>query len=256
MSTTTLNYGLVKPAAGENDWADAVNGNFDTIDSRMKTNEDGITLHMNSGTNKHLASQIQTTGGSSVELELAALAEGKANTSHTHEAYALQEDMDAVENTLDLLAPDLSAQTLNGSVQNRNGGLRITFSFSSNIYWTNAQITVENANEQQLVTLITGANIAYIDGSDLTGVVDGDVVTVTITVYSGSSSKEKVVSHTFHDTNNPVEDRLDALEATFTMANLMDAIIQDEPALQALANVIQYSNTLASKVAALLTPPA
>lgn len=251
--TETVNYGLKKPAAGENGWAADVNGNFDTIDSKMNDNESGLANHVAAGTNKHAASAIQAADGNSVEDKLAALAAGKSDTSHNHDGdYASQDDMDAVENTLDLLAPDLSAQTLNVSVQNRNGGLRISFGFSTNIYWTNAQITIENADEEQLVTLITGASIAWIDGSDLTGVEADDVLTVTVVVNSGSSSKTRVVSHTFQETNNAIEDRLDTLESTMTIANLIDSFSQDASALQALANVLHSSNTLAQKVAELM----
>lgn len=38
--TTTTNYDLYKPSQGETGWANAINNNFDTIDSQMKENED------------------------------------------------------------------------------------------------------------------------------------------------------------------------------------------------------------------------
>ena len=248
----TTNYNLTKPAAGASGWAPDINTNMDVIDAQMKTNNNGVVNHTNSGTNKHKADQIQTDDASNVEAKLAALAAGKADAGHTHSIYALATEMEAVEGTLSLLAPNLNEETLNVSVQNRNGGLRISFGFSTNIFWNNAQITVENADEEQLVTMVTGSSIAYIDGSDLTGVVEDDVLTVTVVVNSGFSSRTRVVSHTFKDTDNNIQNRLDALETTMTIANLIDSITQDSNALQAIANYVQSSNTLAQKVAELM----
>ena len=43
--TNTTNYALYKPSSGETGWATAVNSNFDTVDSQMKTNADGIATN-------------------------------------------------------------------------------------------------------------------------------------------------------------------------------------------------------------------
>jgi len=40
MGSQTPNYNLYKPDEGENNWADEVNSNFDTIDSNLNTDED------------------------------------------------------------------------------------------------------------------------------------------------------------------------------------------------------------------------
>lgn len=44
-ATTTTNYGLYKPAVGDTDWGDLINGNFDTIDTQMKTTADASALN-------------------------------------------------------------------------------------------------------------------------------------------------------------------------------------------------------------------
>ena len=67
----TTNYNLYKPQAGESGWAQALNNNLDVIDGQMKSNQDGISNHTGTGSNKHNADQIKTTNGSNVESEIA-----------------------------------------------------------------------------------------------------------------------------------------------------------------------------------------
>ena len=246
----TINYNLYKPEAGESGWAQALNTNLDIIDGQIKSNQDGNSNHTGTGSNKHNADQIRTANGSNVESEIAALISGKANTNHTHTLYAAQNDMDQVLNTLDILAPDLTNLTLFVNTSNRNGGIRITFVFNSNIYFTQALIQVEK-NGVEIASVISTANLIYINESELTGVEEGDQLNIIVTVISGLSSKGKTVSHIYNHTNNNIIERLNVIETQLTIGNIIDSFAQDADALQALANVLHSSNTLAQKVAEL-----
>ncbi|MCD4829744.1 MAG: hypothetical protein K8R90_09990 [Candidatus Cloacimonetes bacterium] len=72
------------------------------------------------------------------------------------------------------------------------------------------------------------------------------------TLSSSLSSKERTVQHTFYTTSLPLEERLNAIETQLTLGNIIDSFAQDEDALQALANVLHSSNTLAQKVSELM----
>jgi hypothetical protein len=47
-ASTTTNYSLYKPGVGDTGWGNLINANFDTIDSQMKTNADGISSNSSS----------------------------------------------------------------------------------------------------------------------------------------------------------------------------------------------------------------
>ncbi|MCD4829803.1 MAG: hypothetical protein K8R90_10285 [Candidatus Cloacimonetes bacterium] len=243
----TTNYNLYKPVAGESGWADEININFDVIDAQMMSNQNSITGHTGTGSNKHEASQIRTTDGSSVQTAL----NGKADAAHSHAAYALQSGLEAVESTLDLLAPDLTLVNLFVEVVNRGGGIRIHFYTDTGIYFTQAVIQVEK-DGAEVANIVTSSSVVFIPGSDLSGIEDADVLSIKVILYSGLSSKERTVHHTFHTTTLPLEERLNAIETQLTLGNIIDSFAQDEDALQALANVLHSSNTLAQKVSELM----
>jgi len=99
---------------------------------------------------------------------------------------------------------------------------------------------------------MSASNYIFFDTGILTNIADGDVLTIITTVYSGLSSKSKSYSHTYHQSNNTIIDRLNAIETQLTIGNIIDSFAQDADALQALANVLHSSNTLAQKVSELM----
>jgi len=281
----TTNFSLYKPVAGESGWADELNGNFDTIDALLYSHQTSIDGHTGTGSNKHNAEQIRTSDGSDVQATLAskaslhhshqaeevilpdnldighhiddindailALQNGKADVGHEHSEYALQTALDTVENTLDLLLPDLEPLTLAVDVVNRGGGIRIQFSTTPQVHFTQAEILIEKDGvEVHHETVLS--TCVFIAGSELSGVENGDVINLSVTLYSGLSSKIKKVDHTYATTTSPLEERIDTIETQLTLGNIIDAFAQDEDALQALANVLHSSNTLAQKVSELM----
>jgi hypothetical protein len=62
-STFTTNYDLEKPAQGDANWASALNGNSDTIDTQMFVNQTSITNHVADTTGAHAATAISTAVG-------------------------------------------------------------------------------------------------------------------------------------------------------------------------------------------------
>ncbi|MCD4650644.1 MAG: hypothetical protein K8S56_02490 [Candidatus Cloacimonetes bacterium] len=245
----TTNYNLYKPIEGESGWATIINSNFDVIDSQMKSNQDSITGHTGTGKHKHEASQIRTSNGSDVQSIL----DGKANLSHTHSIYALQSEMEIIGNTLDLLAPDLTSVNLFIEAVNRDGGLRIHFYTDVSVYFTQAVLQIDKGGSG-VSGVTTSSNVVFIPGSDLSGVVDADVIGITVILYSGLSSIEQTINHTFYLTPLPLESRVNVIEQQLTLGNIIDSFAQDEDALQALANVLHSSNTLAQKISELMAP--
>jgi len=281
----TTNFSLYKPVAGESGWAAALNGNFDTIDALLYSHQTSIDGHTGTGSNKHNAEQIRTSDGSDVQSTLAVkaslhhshqaediilpdnndighhiddindtlvvLQNGKADIEHEHAEYALQTALDTVENTLDLLLPDLGSVTLSVDVVNRSGGIRILFNTTPTVHFTQADILIEKDGVEVHHETVLSTSV-FIAGSELSGVEDGDVINISVTLYSGLSSKIKKVDHTYATTTSPLEERIETIEQQLTLGNIIDAFAQDEDALQALANVLHSSNTLAQKVSELM----
>jgi|GEM_PF-1666004 len=281
----TTNFSLYKPVAGESGWADELNGNFDTIDALLYSHQTSIDGHTGTGSNKHNAEQIRTSDGSDVQATLAgkaslhhshqaediilpdnndighhiddindailALQNGKADSEHEHAEYALQTALDTVENTLDLLLPDLASVTLSVDVVNRSGGIRILFHTTPAVHFSQAEILVEKDGVEVHHETVLSTSV-FIAGSELSGVENGNVINLSVTLYSGLSSKIKKIDHTYATTTSPLEERIETIETQLTLGNIIDAFAQDEDALQALANVLHSSNTLAQKVSELM----
>jgi hypothetical protein len=271
----TTNYNLYKPQAGESGWAQALNNNLDVIDAQMKSNQDGISNHTGTGSNKHNADQIKTANGSNVESEIAALISGKSDVNHTHNYSApghghvadevlmpdnqdvghhinnINTDIATINNTLNLIIVDLTTVNLSAQISNRYGGIRVINNISPVINVSNWSVEVQK-DGITLCEIYSSSNYIFIDGDLLTNVVDGDVLTIITTAYSGLSSKSKTYSHIFHETNNNIIERLNLIESQLTIGNIIDSFAQDADALQALANVLHSSNTLAQKVSELM----
>ncbi len=271
----TTNYNLYKPQAGESGWAQALNNNLDVIDAQMKSNQDGISNHTGTGSNKHNADQIKTANGSNVESEIAALISGKSDVNHTHNYSApghghvadevlmpdnqdvghhinnINTDIATINNTLNLIIVDLTTVNLSAQISNRYGGIRVINNTSPVIHVSNWSVEVQK-DGITLCEIYSSSNYIFIDGDLLTNVVEGDVLTIITTAYSGLSSKSKTYSHVFHETNNNIIERLNLIESQLTIGNIIDSFAQDADALQALANVLHSSNTLAQKVSELM----
>ncbi len=187
----------------------------------------------------------------SIDDDIEALQTGKADATHEHAEYALQTALDTVENTLDLLLPDLASVTLSVDVVNRSGGIRILFHTTPTVHFSQAEILIEKDGVEMHHETVLSTYV-FIDGSELSGVENGDVINLSVTLYSSLSSKIKKVDHTYATTTSPLEERIKAIETQLTLGNIIDAFAQDEDALQALANVLHSSNTLAQKVSELM----
>lgn len=277
----TNNYHFYKPLAGESGWASQMNNNLDQLDNIIKSISDSLTGHTNNGTGKHSAGQISFGVGSSVETAINTLTSGKANAVHTHTAnqisfgtnsnvenminnlsagkannnhshsdYALNSDLEVISNTLDLLLPDLAGVEVSANIQNRSGGIRIICSTNPVIYISEWKLIVEK-NGSIVCELISTSNHILLSNPSLEGVVSGDLLNITVQAMSGNSIKAKRYSHTYVYTNSDFEERLIRMEEQLTLGNFIDAFAQDADALQALANVLHSSNTLAQKVAEL-----
>ncbi len=271
----TINYNLYKPVAGESGWAQALNSNLDIIDGQMKSNQDGIANHTGAGSNKHNADQVRTANGSNVESEIAALISGKSDVNHTHN-YAdsvhnhqssevimpdsqdighhinrIDSDISTINNTLDLILVDLTDVTISAQISNIYGGLRIICNTSPIINITTWFIDIQK-DGVTIGQIWNSSNYFFIDGDLLINVNDGDTLTITVTANSGQSSKSQSYTHIYHETNNNIIERLNAIETQLTIGNIIDAFAQDADALQALANVLHSSNTLAQKVSELI----
>jgi len=277
----TNNYHFYKPLAGESGWAEQMNNNLDQIDNIIKSVSENITAHVNTGTGKHTAGQIAFGVGSNVETALnnlssdkantshthsasqvsygsnsnvetmlSSLSSGKANTSHNHPDYALNSDLETISNTLDLLLPDLTEIEVSASIQNRSGGIRIINSTSPIIHISEWKILVEK-NGSIVCELTSTSNHIMVSNASLEGVSSGDLLNITVKAVSGNSLKSKKYSHTYIYVNSDFEERLYRMEEQLTLGNFIDAFAQDADALQALANVLHSSNTLAQKVAEL-----
>ncbi len=270
----TNNYNLYKPASGESGWAQALNSNFDIIDTQIKSAHDSISNHTSSGSNKHTASQISTADGSNVESKLSTLFSSKADTSHTHD-YAnsnhahstdsvknnqgtsltsilgqLDSKVGSIENTLKFLSPNLDKVTVSAFITNQASGIRIMCSLVPLINVHNWNIRVIKAG-RTLAEATSASSYIFIHKDSLEGISDGETVEVVVTALSGQSSQTAVYSHKFMHINTHIEERLDSVEHQLTIGNIIDAFAQDADALQALANVLHSSNTLAQKVAEL-----
>jgi YD repeat-containing protein len=58
-NTYTPNYNLAKPAAGDINWDDEINGNFDILDSTIKLLETLLSQHMSDTNNPHQVTHSQ-----------------------------------------------------------------------------------------------------------------------------------------------------------------------------------------------------
>lgn len=65
-TTYTTNYNLAKPGDGDSNYGAAIRGNFDTIDTQMKTNADTISAHLADTVDAHDATAISVTPGSNI----------------------------------------------------------------------------------------------------------------------------------------------------------------------------------------------
>ena len=200
---------------------------------------------------------------------------GKSDINHTHSNYAnihhthlaeniimpdsldvahhiaqINSDIDTINNTLDLLLPDLTSVTISAIITNENGGIRIICNTQPVINISHWAISVAKKGNI-ILEMTSSSNYIFIYESSLTGVEDSDVLDITITAYSGLSTKAVTYSHTFHHIDTDLENRLYNIETQLTIGNIIDAFAQDQDALQALANVLHSSNTLAQKIAEL-----
>lgn len=270
----TLNYNLYKPQAGESGWAEALNSNLDIIDAQIKSNQDGLSNHAGIGTNKHSAAQIQMANGSSVETEIASILSGKADVNHSHNYTSpghthlsdeimlpdevdlghhisrIDSEINAINNTLNLIAVDLETVEISAQISNRFNGIRLLNNTNPVINIATWIVEIQK-DGITLCEIFSSTNQIFIDDDSLTNVDDGDTLIIIVTASTGISSKSKSYSHVYHETNNNILERLNAIETQLTIGNIIDAFAQDGDALQALANVLHSSNTLAQKIAEL-----
>ncbi len=65
-TTYTTNYNLAKPGDGDQNYGSLIRGNFDTIDTQLKTNADSTSNHIADTTAAHAASSISATVGANI----------------------------------------------------------------------------------------------------------------------------------------------------------------------------------------------
>ncbi len=246
----------------------------DIIDTQIKSAHDSIINHTGSGSNKHTASQVKTTDGSNVETKLSTLFSSNADNTHTHDyassSHAHSTDniknnegtsltsilsqndsrLASIENTLKFLDPDLSNVTVSAFITNQTSGIRIMCSLVPLININNWNVRVIKAG-RTLVDVTSASSYFFIQEDSLDGVLDGELVDIVVTAISGQSSQSSTYSHKFQHININIEERLVTVEEQLTIGNIINAFAQDADALQALANVLHSSNTLAQKVAEL-----
>jgi hypothetical protein len=151
---------------------------------------------------------------------------------------------------LDLLLPDLSNVDITASIINRPGGVRIIGNTTPTINVTSWRIRILK-NDIVVFESISGTSYVFVHEESLTGVDNDDFIDIEVTAISGESLKSISYSHQFQHINSNIEERLNTIETQLTIGNIIDSFAQDTDALQALANVLHSSNTLAQKVAEL-----
>ncbi|MCD4818319.1 MAG: hypothetical protein K8S23_06475, partial [Candidatus Cloacimonetes bacterium] len=167
-----------------------------------------------------------------------------------HHISRIDSDILRIDNTLDLLLPDLTSVIISASIKNRPDGIRIICNTSPAINITNWILDITK-NGNTVCETISSSSFIFINEEALIGVDNGDTLEITITALSGRTSKSRTYTHIFQHLNSHLEDRLSTVESQLTIGNIIDAFAQDSDALQALANVLHSSNTLAQKVAEL-----
>ena len=250
----TTNYSLNKPTENSNGWADPINSNFDTIDQILKANADNISTHA------HSADQIASQGpANNVQDALDNLNTTKANANHAHTDYAvpiaslqsrvtsIEEDLSTINNTLDLLVPNLDGVSISASIVNRPGGIRINVSSQPVIRISYIGIVV--IFEGSIIFDALSSSSSFFIHENALNIGNNTTVQIKILVFSGETSKSAIYSHTFQHVNSDFENMVIDYMQLLTIPNILNALAQDDDSLQAIANKLHSSNTLAYKIA-------
>lgn len=180
-----------------------------------------------------------------------------APTTHNHattEAAVAtsQNDIITINNTLSVLNPNLASVSINIQTFNVVGGVRIIIQETPSVLLQRWVVTIKKG-ANVLATIRSSSNDIFVMPG--IGFAVGDTLTINCTIYSGSSSKDSdSYSHTYARVNSTVENDVAALQTQLASINinaLVSAIASSESALQSIANILQHSNTLASKIGAL-----
>lgn len=240
--TTTNNYSLRKPAAGDVGVAGDLNWNLDTIDGLIKTINDYLA-----GIPGALASKASVAE----HQGLITIVDSKADASHTHAQYAAQSALTALSEQVAAMIPDLDKVTINGTISNHAGGLNINVSVSPNVSVGAFLIEITH---NSVVVCNSGTSIGgvHISREALSALPSPASIQVKITATNAVSSQEKVYGHSFVRTAAPWDVKIDEVQGiieALTVESIVVGFMKNDDAMTALANYVHSSNTLAAKVA-------
>jgi len=189
---------------------------------------------------------------------------GKAAASHNHDAaYAaidhahsalesaistLQDEstdyesrITALENLSGYLNPNLTTVEVSADISNLANGISIKISTNPDVYCRRYNVEIKKDGN---IIFTGGGSADVIFISDSYGFDDADLLQIRAQVISGESSYKysSWYDHTYQNQAAPI-----------TLQGIIDSFKQDNDAMQELANVVHSSNTLAQKVAELLS---
>jgi hypothetical protein len=171
--------------------------------------------------------------------------------NHNHPEYASTQVVDTLLAWYNTLNPDTSGVDISTTMHNTYWGLTIFCSTNPNIYVRTWQVTIRKAGNIIYQASQAGSLFYVPEG---VGFSANDTLGIEIKLYTGITSTitSDPYTHIYDPPTVPAIGELQSQLSQLTMGNIIDSFIQSEPALTALANTLQGSNLLATKVANLI----
>jgi hypothetical protein len=238
----------------------AINSNYDLIsslesvlnshnhDDRYYTESEIDTMLESyaASSHNHITSAIQSAiedGSGATGLDDVLLAIVGAST--------VPVSLTTLKSWYDVMNPDVSASTVSASMYDSWYGIRVAASISPNVYVRAWKVTIKLG--AAVVYEATGAGNVFMVPSD--NFSDGDALSIQVVAYTGTTdaTTSSWYSHTYNENTHPMIASMQTQLDGLTVSAIVDAFAADADALQALANAVHSSNTLAQKVSELMS---
>lgn len=238
-----------QPGIGEDNWGTLLNALFASYEAAINSNLGLIGTHNHDAayaakTHTHQADAIITplTGTPTLDAVLASIVGGS-------EVPISLADLKA---WYDIQNPDLTGIEASANVNSTYWGVMVVCSVSVPIFVRSWEVIVKKG-ESVLYQGSGAGNVFYVH--DGCGFVASDELSVRVKLYTGANDSVTSLwyTHTYNPPTNPEISAMQAQLAGLTLGNIIDSLVQDENALNALANVLQGSNLLANKVANIMS---
>ena len=240
--TTTSNYALRKPAAGDVGVAGDLNWNLDTIDGLIKAINDYLA---------GIPDALALKASAAEHQGLITIVDSKADTIHEHAQYAGQTAFTELSEQVAAMIPDLNSVVISATITNNAGGLSISVSVSPSVTVSTFFIEILY-NSAVVCNMGIMAGGVYVSREALAVLPDTAQIQVRITAMNVVSSRETTYNHNYVRTNAPWEGRIAEVQAmieSLTVESIVTGFLNSDAAMTALANYVHSSNTLANKVA-------